>query len=117
MHIDKAIEMAIRSYEQQRTKLCRLKDLLKPSQMSFRKIYKTAAALKWRSMDPETQVGPLSSEEALQDIDQVKRFEEQVQNCHRWKTSFEEGAYATNFINQFKGRVYILRKIIRLLFL
>jgi succinate-semialdehyde dehydrogenase/glutarate-semialdehyde dehydrogenase len=27
-------------------------------------------------MDPETQVGPLSSEEALQDIlDQVKRFE------------------------------------------
>jgi hypothetical protein len=64
----------------------------------------------------ETQVGPLSSEEALQDIDQVKRFEKQVQNCHRWKTSFEEGAYATNFINQFKGRTYILRRIIGFFF-
>jgi hypothetical protein len=35
-------------------------------------------------------------------IDQVKRFEDRCKNCHRWKTSFEEGAYATNFINQFK---------------
>jgi succinate-semialdehyde dehydrogenase/glutarate-semialdehyde dehydrogenase len=35
------------------------------------------------------------SEEALQDIlDQVKRFERsRCKNCHRWKTSFEEGAY------------------------
>jgi succinate-semialdehyde dehydrogenase/glutarate-semialdehyde dehydrogenase len=36
-------------------------------------------------MDPNTQVGPLSSEEALIDIlDQVERFEKQVPNFSWW---------------------------------
>jgi hypothetical protein len=48
--------------------------------MSFRKIYKTIAAFKVGDQWIQKRKWPLSSEEALQDIlDQVKRFERQVQ--------------------------------------
>jgi succinate-semialdehyde dehydrogenase/glutarate-semialdehyde dehydrogenase len=44
-------------------------------------------------MDAKTQVGPLSSEQALEDLlDQVSRFESS-KSSNWWYRAFEQGAY------------------------
>jgi succinate-semialdehyde dehydrogenase/glutarate-semialdehyde dehydrogenase len=56
-----------------------------------------------------TQVGPLSSEEALIDIlDQVERFEKQVPNLVGGKRAFDTGA--CNLLTNLKRGVPTLRK-------
>jgi succinate-semialdehyde dehydrogenase/glutarate-semialdehyde dehydrogenase len=98
--IDKAIEMAIIGRMNNNGQSCvaskRFIAVEAIADEFLEKFTKTIAALKVGDpMDPETQVGPLSSEEALQDIlDQVKRFEKAgAKIATGGKRAFEEGAY------------------------